>query len=104
MAHVKGTCWECAKPSDGKRFCDRTCKQAWNNRRAQRGAQVYDLFMGLRFDREAAGAQGVWSVMCRLASDWHEADQKAGRRGYDMLAGLERLPHATRVMAVKQAL
>lgn len=105
MSHKRGTCWECAKALEGgKRFCDRPCKQAWNNRRAARGAQVYDLLMGLRFEREAASRDGVWSVICRLASDWHEADQRAARRGYDMQSGLERLPHATGVMAVRQAL
>lgn len=104
MNHKPGTCWECAKPSEGKRFCCRPCKQAWNNRRMQRGAIMYDLFMGSRFEREASRKEGVWSVLCRLASDWHDADGAAGRVGYDMHGALRRLPVATRNLAAWQAL
>lgn len=45
-----------------------------------RGADLYDCFMALRYDREAAKAAGLWALMCRMAQSWNEEDQKAGRK------------------------
>lgn len=79
MAHKH--CMECGADLpvySGKgqrsRFCGVKCRNAFNNRRAQRGALLYDLFMASRFERQAADSAGARSVMARLASEWNMAD------------------------------
>lgn len=66
------------KPAD---FCGRACRNAWNNRRMARGAQLYDLFMVARFDRPLAKTMKVWRYLARLASDFRQEDreERAGR-------------------------
>ena len=65
-------------------FCCRTCQKTWGNRRMQRGAQLYDMVMILRFDRRAAKARGIWSLLCAVASAFRDADnaRRAGRRSW----------------------
>lgn len=76
------TCAECGGPGHGtsrnyaQRFCSTACRKEWQNRRAVRGAELYDMFMTMRFDR--ANAKGVYAVMCRMASEWNEQDKAAG--------------------------
>jgi hypothetical protein len=80
------TCRECGSPHQPKRtsaaFCSRACRQSWNNRRAMRGAQLYDLFMTQRYERSLAKKLGVWSIMCRLALKWKTDDDDADRKSY----------------------
>lgn len=81
------TCRECGKPLDPDRkanteFCATECRIAWRNRRMSRGADLYDAFMAMRFDREAAKDKGLWALMCRMASAWNEEDKAAGRQSY----------------------
>lgn len=81
------TCRECGKPLSNEMkanadFCCTGHRIKWRNRRMSRGADLYDCFMALRYDRGAAKLHGLWALMCRMASDWHEEDQKAGRRTY----------------------
>jgi len=52
------------------------------DRRMSRGADLYDAFMAMRFDREAAKDKGLWALMCRMASAWNEEDKAAGRQSY----------------------
>lgn len=47
-----------------------------------RGADLYDCFMALRYDREAAKDAGLWALMCRMAQSFHDEDKAAGRRSY----------------------
>ena len=62
-------------------FCQGQCRKNFNNRRAKRGAILYDLFMANRFERDEASDEKVLSAMSRLASDWkHEDDQQRGQR------------------------
>jgi len=73
-------CRECGEEfkkgkSQEQMFCSNACRSSWNNRRKNRGADVYDLFMTMRFDR--SNAKGVWATMCRMASEWNEEDKKA---------------------------
>lgn len=79
-------CRECGAPvdRDDALFCSGVCRQAFNNRRLQRGAQLYDLFMALRFNRPLASSLGLWSILCRLASEWRSLDQveRAGRQSW----------------------
>lgn len=75
--HPAITCRECGAKFEPKGatalFCAPVCRQAYDNRRAQRGAILYDMFMEMRYRR--AGAGGIWSVMCRLAEMWRDEDR-----------------------------
>ena len=93
-------CLECGAglPSDRATavFCSGPCRKVWNNRRMQRGAELYDLFMAFRFDRPLARALRVMSMLNRLASQFREADrrERAGRQSWtspDVV--VERAPH-----------
>lgn len=84
---VARPCRECGKPLSTDRkanteFCGTPCRIAWRNRRMSRGADLYDAFMAMRFDRAAAKDKGLWALMCRMASTWNEEDKAAGRQSY----------------------
>ena len=95
-------CLECggeikADARPAAEFCCDGHRKAFNNRRALRGAELYDLFMSQRFDRAAAGKQGAWTVMCALASAYRDADKakRGGRRSWRKLdAALGGIPCA----------
>ena len=81
-------CRECKKPlGDGLKanavFCGIPCKAKWNNRRKNRGADLYDLWMAMRYERDEAKRLGVWKEMCRLSEGWHDDDAKAGIMSYE---------------------
>ena len=91
-------CRECSSPLTGaarpgenstprqKRtaiFCSTPCKTAWNNRRKNRGADLYDLWMAQRYSRTEAEASGVWAEMCRLSEQWNEEDKAARHKTYE---------------------
>jgi len=65
-------------------FCGAECKKVWNNRRAQRGVQIYDLMMTVRHDRSWATLHGVWSRATRLLQMWRDEDKRdrEGRRSW----------------------
>lgn len=65
-------------------FCSPSCRQAFNNRRIQRGGEIYDLFRALRRERSKAKALNIWTQICRLELKWQEEDeaQRPGRRSY----------------------
>lgn len=73
------TCPECGAVFSTLRadatFCGSSCRQKWNNRRLQRGAQLYDLFMGMRYERKLFAHLKLWGVMCRLAARWYHEDR-----------------------------
>jgi hypothetical protein len=50
-----------------------------------RGAELYDVFMAMRFDREAAAAAGAWSLLCRMSANFRAADlrDRNGRPSWD---------------------
>ncbi|AID30837.1 transcriptional regulator [Mesorhizobium huakuii 7653R] len=76
-------CHECGGAAPAKaRFCSPAHRQAFNNRRLQRGAEIYDLFMAHRFDRKKAQELRVLQAMNRMASLWNEEDKAAGRRSF----------------------
>jgi hypothetical protein len=80
-------CRECGKPLDMGRkatmeFCSTAHRIAWRNRRMSRGAELYDLFMAMRYDREQAKIFGLWKLMCRLGRMWNEEDKAANRQSY----------------------
>lgn len=88
-------CQECAQAFQAKRahasFCCAACRTSFNNRRHVRGAEIYDLFMMMRYERGVAQLKGVWKLMCRIAEEWRyeDATQRDGRpswSSYDRLA------------------
>lgn len=89
LSGVMRCCQECggalARPAapSGQRvdFCCAACRKAFHNRRMKRGAELYDLFMAIRFDRSAATALKLWRIINRLASRFRAEDarQRAGR-------------------------
>lgn len=68
----------------GAGFCSEACRHRFNNRRKARGAELYDLFMTLRYQRGVAAKLGVWTAICRLAQQWREEDERErdGRRSW----------------------
>lgn len=87
MGH-KRVCPECGiefqltKPQRVSRtFCSTECRLAFNNRRQSRGAELYDLFMALRYERGVAKARGYWTLICKMGHWWREADfrERGGR-------------------------
>lgn len=88
-------CHECLKPLEsrlnGQRFCGPVCRKSWNNRRATRGACLYDVFMGLRHERKAAKLLGFWSLACAMATAWKREDREAGRQSYNDPAEANRM-------------
>ena len=87
MTQAHRACRQCNTPLvNAKRataeFCGTPCRISWRNRRCQRGADLYDAFMSLRYDRSAAKARGIWTLMCRMAADWHAEDIEAGRQSH----------------------
>jgi len=81
-------CLECDSPISARRagqeFCKPACRQTFNNRRMQRGAEAYDLFRALRRERGDAKALNIWTELCRLELKWQMEDeaQRPGRRSY----------------------
>lgn len=84
-------CLECGEAFPRRRsdaeFCGRKCVRAWNNRRMTRGAELYDLLMVARFDRERATKFKVWRTINRLAAHFREEDKarRDGRRSWRRL-------------------
>lgn len=84
-------CRECGKPFSAKRdtreFCDASCRRIWNNRRATRGAILFDAVMAWRFQRDAFEAAGGRKLLGQLASAFRAQDERdrGGRRSWDEL-------------------
>ena len=94
-------CKECgaevssANPARPKLFCDKACRNAHLNRRRDRGAELYDLFMALRFERDRAAAANVWTLLCDRASAYRDSDKakRGGRKSWqDLTAALDAIP------------
>lgn len=83
LGRFKRTCPECGTEHRAARhdaqFCGAVCRKAFNNRRLVRGAELYDLFMTLRYERAYAVKARVWQLLCRLAKAYREEDEE--RRG-----------------------
>jgi len=80
-------CLECGVPfaaTRGREFCAPGCRQLWNNRRMQRGAELYDLYMAHRFDRANAQALHAMTAMNRMTANFRAEDraQRAGRQSW----------------------
>lgn len=88
MQNSAHTCQECGNSISGHRsgqlFCSTVCRQHFNNRRLQRGAELYDLFRALRRERNEAKSLNVWTEICRLELQWQQEDdaEREGRKSY----------------------
>jgi hypothetical protein len=89
LRHVHGPAkWPSNQPGKGRvycaEFCSKACNKAFNNRRMLRGAELYDVFMAMRFSRAEAETEGAWNLMCRMASAYKAQDdaQRDGRRSW----------------------
>lgn len=83
------TCAECGECFQAKRreaeFCGDKCRKTYNNRRAVRGAELYDLMMKLRFERPQAKLDGTWGHACALLAAYNDSDKarRPGRKSYN---------------------
>jgi hypothetical protein len=85
MSARLNACLECGAESVAKgSFCGTRCRMAFNNRRLQRGAELYDLYMAHRFERKTARQLGLFQAINRLASNWRQEDiaMRAGRKSW----------------------
>ena len=79
------TCPECgaafAPAVSHAAFCCVACKNTWGNRRLQRGALFYDLYMHFRFARADARRLNVFAALNRLAHIFRQEDlsEREGR-------------------------
>lgn len=52
------TCQECGSPFENAvaktRFCSTGCREVFNRRRRDRGAELYDVYMSVRYDDHGA--------------------------------------------------
>lgn len=98
-------CLECGAPygarEKGGEFCCPAHRMAWNNRRLQRGAELYDLFMALRFERPLAAKLNLWTIVCRAATFFRTEDFAArdGRRSWGAPERvIDRRPYLTAIV------
>ena len=61
-------------------FCCDACKRAFNNRRAQRGAILYDLVMIEACDPKAFEANKLANLRVELVQRWRKEDEAANRK------------------------
>lgn len=96
------TCTECGEtfttPKAETGFCPgKKCRMDWHNRRRDRGAELYDLLMTCRFDRDFAKDEGLVmsTLLSNLAGHYRDSDnlKRAGRKSWDKNAH-KRLPIA----------
>lgn len=78
------TCAECGEefPAgvESAEFCSQAHRLAYNNRRRDRGALLYDLYVHLRFNREAAAEKNLRTLVDRMVGIWVEEDRARRRR------------------------
>jgi len=85
----KRYCRECGRAFLAQRhtgeFCAIRCRQTFNNRRAERGRDLYDLVMTWRFQRDEAGA--AQTLISKLAAHWRCKDERerAGRQSWNSI-------------------
>lgn len=95
-------CRECGKSLAGlglkpsATFCTVEHRKAFNNRRMQRGAELYDIFMALRYEREFATEHNLFTVLSSVARAYRDSDKvlRDGRKSWNAKETVERLPMA----------
>jgi hypothetical protein len=98
-------CLECGEPFAatriGEDFCGTPCRKSFNNRRLVRGAEIYDLFMALRYQRPLAEKLKLWTALCRAAAGYRREDdrERAGRPSWgDPAKIIDRRPYLRAVI------
>lgn len=94
-----GQCRECGcelRPLGlkvGAVFCTPVHRKAWNNRRMQRGAELYDIWMANNYERDLR-SEGLMSIISSLARAYRDSDKhkRDGRKSWDAKETLARLP------------
>lgn len=82
------TCCECGTKFQSVRveaeFCGTPCRKTYNNRRAMRGAELYDIVMAWRFGDGEGRINEARDLLCSLVSGYNEEDKRSrpGRRSY----------------------
>ena len=102
-------CLECGKSLEAMQrlsaaFCCTACRRAWNNRRMVRGAELFDLYMAQRYERGAAQAAQVMTLISRLAATYRAEDERDrdGRRSWQTIrAVLDRRPSLRAIVVRK---
>lgn len=61
-------------------FCASTCRKVWNNRRARRGTQAYDLLMLVRFEPELFDKAHLAGRLEAAVNLWHSDDASHNRK------------------------
>ena len=95
-------CRECGKEltleqrHKGACFCCAPHRKTWNNRRMIRGAELYDLFMANRYEREWADGKNLLTLMSNQARAYRDADNalRDGRKSWNAQETLARIPLA----------
>lgn len=81
---AKHTCKECNGTFESRQynasFCGDGCKRTFNNRRAQRGAILYDLVMIEACDPKAFEANKLANRRDELVQRWRAEDEAANRK------------------------
>lgn len=80
----KLTCLECHGSYTSRQFssdfCCTACRRTFNNRRAQRGAALYDLIMIEATDPEAFQKARLDGTVEAMVSEFVAEDKEAGRK------------------------
>lgn len=86
MCGTPTPCKECGEPlaARSRSFCSTKCRKAFNNRRAVRGAQLYDLFMANEHQRELRSELHLLTMCSRMARQFRDEDleQRDGRHSW----------------------
>jgi len=91
-------CLECGTKYRRRRdcdlFCSTPCRVTFNNRRKARGAEMYDLVMAWRFERERADEMDIRGLLGRLAARFRDSDKtlRSGRKSWHLDKAIERVP------------
>ncbi|UNJ22083.1 DNA gyrase inhibitor [Microcystis phage vB_MweS-yong2] len=103
-------CLECGRAFAPARrdaeFCCDGCRNGFKARRRERGAELYDLHMINRFERDEGKRMKALGLMNRLASIWREEDRsrREGRRSWTTPARTaERLTYARATIVNRNA-
>lgn len=95
----RGSCLECGTKYERKRsaaeFCGDKCRMAFNQRRRDRGTELYDILMSARFDAKDRAAPG--DLVAKLLSAYKAADDHArnGRASWQRWSQAQtRIPNA----------
>lgn len=80
----------------GQFFCRPEHRKAWNNRRAIRGAEMYDVYMAMAYERSKRTDLDLFTTLNRMARAYRDADKalRDGRKSWNVEETLARLPIA----------